>query len=384
MSRSLFIALACAVGAAVWILSGQFGDSAPEADGEAAVASGGAATEAAGESEQIIRTVRVRPSAAEPFEDLLVLYGRTAAERTVDVRAQIDGQVVEVSAERGDVVAAGQVLVRLSTDERAARVAQGEALVAQREAEHQAAARLNQSGYRSATDLAAAQAALDAARADLELARLQLGRLEITAPFDGRLDQRPVELGDFVDIGQTVATVVDLDPVRVVGQVSERHLGEINMGEVANVQLLDGRVEQGVVSYVGATADEVTRTFPVEVEIANPDGTLISGVTAEISVPIARVMAHRISPGILTLDDNGVIGLRAVDAEGTVVFFPVEIAGGSSDAVWVTGLPDTADVIVVGQDFVIAGQHVNAVEGADPAAADLEDVAPEGAEAEGS
>lgn len=384
MSRSLFIALACAVGAAAWILSGQFGDGATEADGALAVASGETIDDAAAEPEEIIRTVRVRPSTAEPFEDLLVLYGRTAADRTVEVRAQIDGQVVEVSAERGDLVTAGQVLVRLSTDERAARVAQGEALVAQREAEHQAAARLNQSGYRSATDLAAAQAALDAARADLEVARLQLGRLEIAAPFDGRLDQRPVELGDFVDIGQTVATVVDLDPVRVVGQVSERHLGEIDMGEVANVQLLDGRVEQGVVSYVGATADEVTRTFPVEVEIANPDGTLISGVTAEISIPIARVMAHRVSPGILTLDDDGVIGLRAVDAEGTVVFYPVEIAGGSSGAVWVTGLPETADVIVVGQDFVIAGQRVNAVEGADPADAAAEDAAADGAEAEGS
>ncbi|MCA8907338.1 MAG: efflux RND transporter periplasmic adaptor subunit [Rhodospirillaceae bacterium] len=384
MSRSLFIALACAIGAAVWILSGQFDGSVSDADAEAAVASGDAAAEADAEPAEIIRTVRVRPSAAEPFEDLLVLYGRTVADRTVDVRAQIDGQVVEVAAERGDTVTAGQVLVRLATDERAARVAQGEALVAQREAEHQAAARLNQSGYRSATDLAAAQAALDAARADLELARLQLARLEIVAPFDGRLDERAVELGDFVDIGQTVATVVDLDPIRVVGQVSERHLGEVDTGETASVLLLDGRVEEGVVSYVGATADAVTRTFPVEVEIANPDATLISGVTAEISIPVARVMAHRVSPGILTLDDNGVIGLRAVDGDGVVVFYPVDIVGGSAEAVWLSGLPETLDVIVVGQDFVIAGQHVNAVEGADPADAAAEDAAPEGAEAEGS
>ena len=365
MTRSLVIAAVLALVAVGWIVSGQFDspDAGTDPAMDAAMAAPGMAE---AEEPPTLSTVRTRHSVAETFENELILYGRTAADRSVNIRAQVDGQVVEVLVERGEAVAAGDRIVRLAINDREARVAQAEALLAQREVEFAASARLNQSGYRSSTELAAAQAALDAARADLELAQLQLDRTDITAPFDGQLNDRMVELGDYVEVGQDIGSLVDLDPIRVIGQVSERHLGRIALEATGMIRLLDGSEVEGVVSYVGSTTNDVTRTFPIELEIDNPDGALIAGVTAEIRIPIARLMAHRISPGILTLDDDGQIGVRAVGHADTVMFHPVDIVGGSSNAVWVSGLPDTVDLIVVGQDFVTAGQIV----APSPAAAD--------------
>ena len=358
MNRSVLIAIVCAAAAATWILSGQF---APDEADTATGAEPSDVAEAGPDAEPRpapLQTVRVRPMEAEAYDDLLILYGRTVADRSVQVRAQTAGAVADVAVERGAPVAAGDPLIRLVVDDRQARVTQAQALVAQREIEYAAAERLNRSGYRSDTDLAGAQASLDAARADLELARLELARTEITAPFGGRVDDRMVELGDYVEVGQDIATIVDLDPIRVVGHVSERHLGAIGVGRAGTARLLDGSTADGVIAFVGATANERTRTFPVELEIANPDGDLIEGVTAEIQIPLARIMAHNLSPGILTLSDDGQIGVRAVNDRDIVTFHAVEIISGTDSGVWVTGLPETLDVIVVGQDFVSAGQTV--------------------------
>ena len=357
MNRSVLIAIVCASAATTWIVSGQF---VPD-DGDMATGAQPAEVVEAGpepSSPADLQSVRVRRIEAEPYDDVLVLYGRTVADRSVHVRAQTAGEVAEVAVERGAQVAAGDTLIRLVVDDRQARVTHAEALVAQWQIEYTAAERLNRSGYRSETDLAAAQATLDAARADLELARLELARTEITAPFGGRVDNRMVELGDYVEVAQDIATIVDLDPIRVVGHVSERHLGAIGLGRAGTARLLDGRTADGVIAFVGATANERTRTFPVELEIANPHGDLIEGVTAEIHIPLARVMAHSLSPGILTLSDDGRIGVRAVSDQNVVTFHPIDIISGADSGIWVGGLPATLDVIVVGQDFVSAGQTV--------------------------
>ena len=124
---------------------------------------------------------------------------------------------------------------------------------------------------------------------------------------------------------------------------------------------MDGRVVDGIVSYVGIVAHPLTRTYAVELEIANPDGRVIEGLTAELELPIAEVMAHRVSPAVLSLADNGEVGVKAVDDANRVVFHPVEILGGTEDSIWLGGLPDTLTMIVVGQEFVQPGQIVRPV-----------------------
>ena len=108
-------------------------------------------------------------------------------------------------------------------------------------------------------------------------------------------------------------------------------------------------------------ADEATRTYTVELEINNDDGKLRAGGTAELRVPAERVLAHRISPSLLTLDDAGNIGVKIINDDGEVEFVVADVALSTNEGVWVAGLPDLATIITVGQGFVVPGTMVNAV-----------------------
>ncbi len=353
MRPSWLIAAVIAIVATGWILSGQLpGPDSAEAEVKAA------AVEAA---PRPLAKVRVDQVTAEPMVNTLILQGRTLADRKVEIRAEATGLIEAVLVPRGARVASGTALVRIDIDDRLAKLDEANALLAQRQIEFDAAQQLNERGYRANTQLAQAQAALDAARALVEIAELAVENLTIRAPFDGVVEDRHVEIGDYVDYGDPVAMLVDLDPLRIVGQVSERYLGRIELDRPGSARLVDGREVEGVVSYVGTVADEVTRTFTVEIEIDNPHGRMIEGLTAELTLPIDQVTGHRVSPAVLSLSADGDVGIKAVDENDLVVFHPIEILGGTEDSIWVGGLPDTLTMIVVGQEFVRAGQKVEAV-----------------------
>jgi multidrug efflux system membrane fusion protein len=108
-------------------------------------------------------------------------------------------------------------------------------------------------------------------------------------------------------------------------------------------------------------ANQQTRTFTVELEIENADGSLPAGVTAEMNLPGSQALAQKISPALLTLDLDGNLGVKIVNDDRLVEFHPVVIAQSDTDGVWVAGLPESATIIVVGQGYVVPGQLVEAV-----------------------
>jgi multidrug efflux system membrane fusion protein len=189
----------------------------------------------------------------------------------------------------------------------------------------------------------------------------ELARTVIRAPIAGTIEQPIAEIGETLSIGDTCATIVDADPILVTGQVTERDVSDIELGTVASVELVTGEKAEGEVTFVSRTADPDTRTFTVEITLANADGALRAGVTAEARIPLQPARVHRLSPGVLTLADSGEVGVRTVDDEGRVAFRPVEIAMQDTEGFWVTGLPQTVTVITVGQDFVVEGQIVEPI-----------------------
>jgi multidrug efflux system membrane fusion protein len=353
MPRISPIALAavCLLGAAAWIASGQL---APKPEG------GNAERAATVDAASALRSVRVVRSSAETREEIVRVLGHTAAVRKVELKAEISGRVVELPVERGARVAPGEIIVRLSTDDREARLAEAQALLKQRMLEHTAAAQLAQRGFRAETSLAEAAAKLDAARAAVTRMEIELGHTTIAAPFAGTLDARPIELGSFVKDGDPVGTIVDLDPLRVVGWVAERDIARIAEGAPGQAALPDGRVLEGRVVYVGRVADTNTRTFKIELELPNPEARVPEGLTAEIRLPIGRALAHRMTPSLLTLADDGAVGVKTVE-DGVVRFRRVTLLGEEDGAFWVGGLPHELVLVSVGQEFVRDGQRVEAV-----------------------
>ena len=123
-----------------------------------------------------------------------------------------------------------------------------------------------------------------------------------------------------------------------------------------------GQQIEGAISYVSPEADSETRTFRVEIEVDNPSGLLPDGVSAEVQLPLQQVVAHQISPAILTLSDTGAIGVKTVNALDEIVFMPVRIVDEEKSGVWVTGLPERVVLVTVGQEFVTDGQKVQPVD----------------------
>ncbi|NMM43779.1 efflux RND transporter periplasmic adaptor subunit [Rhodospirillaceae bacterium KN72] len=343
-----------AVGAVGWIMSGQQGTETDSAAEQAA------APEAAGE-ERPLPSVRVRESHGEQHRAVLLYTGKTEAERRATIRAETDGRVVEVGAEESSPVKDGAAIVKLATNDRVSILRKAESLVRQRSLEYDAAKKLAGKGFQSETARAESEANLSSARATLEEIRLDIERTEIKAPFDGILQSRSVEVGDFVQAGSEIAVVADLDPMIVTVQVTEREIGKVELGVLAKIELVDGQQVDGIVSRIATTADNLTRTFEVELEVANDDASLLDGMTARVLLPSHQVLAHFITPSVLSLDDTGQVGVKSLDEDDRVIFYPVTIVEDTSDGMWVGGLPESLRMITVGQAFVAPGAQVTAV-----------------------
>ena len=350
--RSLLIAIAIAAAVSGWVWSGEHAGSStspPPAHEETAL------------ERQRDLEVRVAELNARPVSRTVVINGRTEPARAVTLRAEIDGRIVEIGAERGARVAEGDEVVRLDPRALNARRRETLALAKQREIEFDAAQKLSARNFQTQSELAAAEANLEAARAAVARVEIDIANTRLRAPFAGRLDRRMVEIGDYVNDGTAIGRILQEDPILVVGHVTqqERHL--VKTGVAGDARLITGETVEGRVRYVSSESDETTRTFRIELEVPNAEGALVSGISAEIHLPLPARAAHRVSPALLALDEHGQLGIKTVNDEGVVEFHPSEILRAEAGAVWVSGLPDPVRVITVGHGFVRSGQRVIAV-----------------------
>lgn len=361
MQRSYLIALVIALVAGGWLLSPYVGEllyavTSPDAvrpEGPAAPAPDAADREPA----KPLR-VRVRRSVAETRVKALLLTGQTEPSRHATLKAETTGRVIAVEAIEGAAVKQGDVVATIAMDDREARLNEARALLSQRKTEYEAARKLSSKGFQTQIKLAESKAQMEGAQALLRRIELDIERTVIRAPFDGVLQDRLVEVGDYLGIGDPVAVIVDLDPILAVAQLSERDSAAVRRDNDGSARLVTGEVVNGRVRYVSVVGAAGTRTFRVELELENGDERIPAGLTAEITLPVDRVDAHQMSPAALTLNDAGVVGVKTVDAQNTVRFSPVELVSGDADGVWIAGLPREATIITVGQEFVLPGQAV--------------------------
>ncbi len=359
MKASRLTAVGLVAGAGIWILSGYL---LPHESAE----SHAAARPGEAETQKPFR-VAVAPAAVTPHRGKLILSGRTEADRKIMVMARTSGTVTDLRVRRGSRVKEGDVIAVLSDDAREAQVAQARALVAQRREELDARSKLIASGSMPRLELGNLQSQLKSAEAGLAVADAERARGVVTAPWSGVVNELSVEVGQaaFSFQGREIAQIVALDPMLAVAEVAERKLGGIKVGDTAEIRLVTGETAKGRIRYVAKSASPQTRTYRVEVEIANADGAIPDGITAELRIPLAPVAATGVPRSALTFSSAGDLGVRIVDASDKVGFTPVEVLQDDQTMMWVRGIADGARVIVEGQDFVREGQRVEAVPAAD-------------------
>ncbi|WP_417524204.1 efflux RND transporter periplasmic adaptor subunit [Marinovum sp.] len=362
---------------------------------------------------QGVRVV-ARTSQAEIVDTAVILRGQTEAAREVSAKAETSGLVISEPLRKGTFVTAGQLLCELdpgtrgaALDEALARLEEAEARVPgieagvpeaearlqealarveEAEINARAANALKRDGFATETRVAAtlaavrsAEAAVSAARAGLEtaksglkgaqaqirsaeaavaVARKEIDRLQVKAPFAGLLETDVAELGTLMQPGALCATILQLDPIKLVAYVPETEVARVELGAMAGAELAEGSRVTGEVTFLSRSADPTTRTFRVEITAANSELKIRDGQTAEIAISTAGVPAHLLPASVLTLNDEGALGIRSVTPENTAQFLPVSLLRDTREGVWLGGLPDKVEVITLGQEYVETGVKV--------------------------
>lgn len=378
-----------------------FAQTPPGASAEAEVVTQAVVeTEQEPSSDESVVGVVAFHSVARTVDSAVILRGRTEAARQVTVASETSGLVISEPLRKGAFVNVGEMVCRLdpgtrqaSLAEAGARLAEAEGRVPEaqagvleasarvREAEINlnAAQKLSEDGFASETRVVSALAAMEAAQAGVQRANsavasaragiqaaqaavasaeLEIEKLTITAPFSGLLETDTAELGALMQPGTPCATIIQLNQIKLVGFVPEADVAKVTVGAIAGARLTSGQDVRGRVTFLSRSADEVTRTFRVEVTVENEDLSISDGQTAEILVASEGRNAHLIAQSSLTLDNDGVLGVRTVGEGNIATFMPVTLLRDTADGVWVTDLPEAVDIITVGQEFVIDGVRV--------------------------
>ena len=344
-------------GAVAWIATGEFSSvgSAQTADGKESPTPEANAAENA----PLVRTV----SAVEPkvidHARAIRMSGITEADKRTDLAARAEGVIASLALSKGGTVEAGSVVMILEGPEAVAQEKIAEIALAQKDRDLEVAEKLFKAGSTSESNLTNARSARDAAAAELARAQAAADRLRLKAPFAGIVDSVSVELGEWVQTGMPVATILSLDPILVKAEVSEVDLSAVQVGSTAKVRLANGTEMDGTVRLVAREASAQTRTFPVEIALPNPDLTLPSGMTAEVSLYAQPTRAAVVPRSIITLADDGQLGVRVVGADNLAQFAAVQIIDDTPEGLVVTGVPEGVRIVTAGQDLVKNGEKVD-------------------------
>jgi multidrug efflux system membrane fusion protein len=355
------IAAFCVLVAAVaWIATGEFSSvGSAQGTAEGAPAEPGTAPETA--PKPLVRTVAAIEPAFVDYARTIRLSGVTIADKRAALAARADGVINGLSLAKGGKVTAGEVVMTLEAAEAEAQAKIAEITLAQRDSDLARTERLFAGGNAPEIEVTNARSARESAAAELARAKASLDKQRLTAPFDGIVDTLDVELGEWVQTGAPVATILALDPIVVMAEVSELDLASVVVGAKARVQLVAGAELEGAVRLVAREASAQTRTFPVEIALPNPDLALSAGMTAEVFLTAAPVRAVEVPRSVITLSDTGALGLRVVGPDNIAAFAPVTIVDDTPEGLMVTGVPEGKRIITAGQDLVRDGDTVEVV-----------------------
>lgn len=358
------LAILVLVGAGLWVGTGKFASVGSE-EAHAAQPAPGEKPETAPAAEgaaQTIRTVAaIKPDFAEHARAIR-LSGVTDADKQSVLAARTSGVIKLLPIAQGDAVAADEPVMVIEGPDIVAGVATAQAALTQRQQELDAAEKLYKSGNTAELQLIGQRAALAAAEAQLSQAEAEADRLTLRAPFAGVIDHVDVELGEWVQTGTDIATLLALDPIVVRAEVSEVDVGHVKVGDRAEVRLVGGTKLEGRVRHLSRAASEGTRTYPIEIALPNPDHTIPSGMTTEVMLYTDPVRAVVVPRSVITLSAQGELGLRIVDKDNIAHFASVELIDDTPEGLVLAGVPEDARIIVAGQDLVRDGEKVKVSE----------------------
>lgn len=289
------------------------------------------------------------------------LYGRTAPDKESDLCAEQSGRILALLVKKGDYVKKDQPIAQIDKADLESQLDRAIANLKVKEKEFIAAKSLKNRGLQGDVAYSSAQSAFIEAKSLLRSAELRLNHTIVRAPFDGVADQLFIEVGDFVNIGESVARIIDLSVLVVRSDLNERDIESLKLNQKARVRLVTGDELDGNIRYLSKVSSASTNTFPIEVEIPNLKQKFPAGMSAEVQLDLKVVNAIKVSSAMLALDKEGNLGVKILK-DRIVYFVPIQLVKAEQDGVWLTGFASSVDIITQGQGFVRDGDKVIAIE----------------------
>jgi RND family efflux transporter MFP subunit len=342
-----------------------------------------------------VRAERLRPET--------LLTGTSIAVRRAALSPRVEGLVTSLAVDEGSEVDPGDPILTLDARLAELEVKAAEARVAEAEARHRDAIRvrdellrLQQGRHASKTDIESAiaqveiaDAAMSGARAELARARELVERHQLAAPFAGVIVAKLVEVGEWVQRDAAAVELVALDLIRVRATLPQRDYARVSPGSKVRLsfdalpeQVFDGEVVARV-----ASGDQRTRSFPVLIDLTNPDRLLAPGMSARVSVELndGTIEALTVPRDAIVAKSDGSRQVWRVDADadGIPRAKPVRVETGRAigDRLeLLSGAVDVGDqVVLLGNESLKPGQAVAPQE---PQTAPLAEPAPDTAAVE--
>ena len=414
MKRSIIVAFLILAGVVGWLGAGQITnvnaqDEANSNTTENKDTNSYKSDDNSNENEELVFSVETKVFKANLIDQSIELQGQTIHNKKIDVKSETSGNISEINFSRGDKVNKNLSLVLISMDDRKEKLLSAQKdlerlskelilneknrdnLLRQNiekiklyEIEYASAKQLIDKGLSSKSKLSLASFNLANAEADredikikfestlanleaqitnvkslLKNIKLDIAKTNISAPFDGIISEKMVEETEFISVGTPLFTIIDLDPIKIEGYLSEFDVNKVSVGTNAIIEDSNGIKKNGTITFISPSAEISTRTFEITIEANNKDLTYKSGITTKIIIKGSELKAHKIPPSILTLLDDGTVGVKAVNKENNVVFYPTKTIKDTIDGMWVSGLPESVNLIISGQEYISIGEKIN-------------------------
>ena len=301
-------------------------------------------------------SVRAKNFEAQNKTYFLTVRGRAEADKVVQLRPKTSSTIV-FTIEKGSFVKKDDIICELDPENRIAALDEANASKNKAQLQFDAIKTLSDEGYRSDNAVATAEAALKASIARVEMASNELKNVKMRSPFDGFVEDVFLELGDLITPTTPCAKIIKLNPMIITGEVTEKNVDKINLDQEVNINFIDKSSMTGKISFISKSANPSTRTYKIESTVDNKSGVIREGLSADILVPISQVKAHLIPSYLISLNDDGDLGVKILN-EQTVLFNDIQIIEDTVEGLWVTGLPKDSTIITVGQEYVVSGQNV--------------------------
>jgi len=293
----------------------------------------------------------------QPITRIIRASGVSKAKFEITVSAKVGGQIISLNAIEGNDVAAGDVLVRLDKGTLADQINAAKANLEVAKRRREVTERLAKENFSAPLEQAERAAAYAMAKVNLRKLEEQLSDTVIVAPVSGLLETVHVEKGERVRRDTATATILGLDVLSVVVAVPQNEVSRIKIASKVKVQIAGNGSRHGIVSKIASKSNPATRTFDVTIDLPNQDRKLRAGMSVEATIDAGSLQAFAMSPAHLSVAENGILTAK-IAVDGKAVALPVEVIRAGAETVFVSGLPDDAILLTVGQGFVEDGGAV--------------------------